>query len=164
MKKTVILISSFLAVVLISGSVMAWGGGHRGSQRGMGYGYNEDCQGQGKGRGAWQDLSESQREQLKTLKQQFIDNTYEIRQAMFQNRQEMRMLMETSDPDKAKLSGISNQIADLEKQIRDKRIDFMLEAKKIAPELHMMTGRGFGGKRAFKNKGFGGGGCSASSN
>ena len=52
------------------------------------------------------------------------------------------MLMETSEPDRAKLGKLSQEITDLQKQVGDKRIDFRLAAKKISPELGM--GRGFG--------------------
>ena len=50
------------------------------------------------------------------------------------------MLMETSSPDRSKLGKLSEEITDLQKQLRDKRIDFRLSAKEIAPEL----GRGLG--------------------
>jgi len=69
--------------------------------------------------------------------------------------------METSDPDRSKLNKLSDKITDLQQQIRDKRIDLQLAAKKIAPELSM--GRGFGqgrdnmskrgGKRGYQGQG-----------
>ena len=138
MKKSIIIISSLLMVALVSGSVFAWGPG---KGRGMGYNSNQDCPRYG-GQSAFNDLSQDQRDQLGALRQTFIDDTYEARSAKFAKRQEMRMLMETSDPDRAELEKLSQEITDLQKQVRDKRIDFQLGAKKISPELGM--GRGFG--------------------
>ncbi len=143
MKKAVIIISSFVMVALVAGSVFAWGPG-RGYGRGCGggYGYNQNSQEYGGGQGVINDLSKEQRDELSALRQKFIDETYELRSATFTKRQEMRMLMETSAPDKAKLGKLSQELSDLQKQVRDKSIDFRLAAKKIAPELG--TGKGFG--------------------
>ncbi|MBU0462086.1 MAG: periplasmic heavy metal sensor [Proteobacteria bacterium] len=135
MKKSIIIISSLLIIALVSGSAFAWG-------RGMGSGYNQDCPRYGGEQGAFNDLSKDQRDALSALRQGFIDETYELRSAKFAKRQEMRMLMETSEPDRAKLDKLSQEIMDLQKQVMSKRIDFMLAAKKIAPELGM--GKGFG--------------------
>ena len=138
MKKSIIIISSLLMVSLVTGSVFAQGTGK--GQR-MGSGYNQDCRGYG-GQGIFNDLSKEQRNELSALRQAFIDETYEVRAAKFQKQQEMKMLMETSEPDRAKLGKLSQEITDLQKQVSDKRIDFRLAAKKIVPELAM--GRGFG--------------------
>ncbi len=127
-------------VSLVAGSVFAWGPG---KGRGMGSGFNQDCPRYG-GQGAFNDLSKEQRDKLDTLRQAFIDETYELRSAKFQKRQEVRMLMETSDPDRAKLDKLSQEINDLQKQVRDKQIDFRLAAKKISPELGMGKGIGQG--------------------
>ncbi|WP_457553247.1 Spy/CpxP family protein refolding chaperone [Desulfobacula sp.] len=140
MKKSIIIISSLVMVALVSGSVFAWGPG-RG--RGMGQDYSQDCQGYG-GQGALNDLSKEQRDELNTLRQKFIDETYELRSAKFAKHQEMRMLMQTSEPDRAKLDKLSQDITNLQKQVRDKSIDFRLAAKKISPELGMGQGMGQG--------------------
>ena len=138
MKKSIIIISSLLMVSLVAGSVFARGQGK--GQR-MGAGYNQDCRGYG-GQGIINDLSKEQRDELMALRQTFIDETYEVRAAKFQKKQEMRMLMETSEPDRAKLGKLSQELTDLQKQVRDKRIDFRLAAKKISPDIGM--GRGYG--------------------
>ena len=139
MKKTVIIISSLLMVSLIAGSVFARG---YGKGQGTGQGYNQDCRGYGGQQSVYNDLSKEQRDELRALRQKLTDETYELRTAKFQKQQEMRMLMETSTPDRAKLGKLSEGITGLQKQLRDKRIDFRLAAKKISPELGM--GRGFG--------------------
>ena len=156
MKKSIIIIGSLLVVALVSGSAFAWGQWGQG----MGYGYNQDCQ-RYEGQSALNDLSKDQRKALSELRQKFIDETYELRSAKFAKRQEMRMLMETSEPDRARLDKLSQEITDLQKQAMNKRIDFLLAAKKIAPELGMCRGFGQGhgkgsgrdGQRGFQRQG-----------
>ncbi len=149
MKKAIIIISSLVMVTLVSGNVFAWGSG---KGRGMGSGYNQDCPQYG-GQPAFNDLSKEQRDNLTALRQTFIDETYEQRSAKFQKQQEMRMLMETSEPDRAKLDKLSQEITDLQKQVRDKQIDFQLAAKKISPELGMGKGYGQGHGKGSKRGG-----------
>ncbi|MCP4721845.1 MAG: periplasmic heavy metal sensor [Desulfobacteraceae bacterium] len=110
MKKSIIIVSSLLMVTLVAGNVFAWGSG-----------FNQDCPKYG-GQTAFNDLSKEQREDLTALRQTFIDETYGLRSSKFQKQQEMRMLMETSDPDRAKLGKLSQQITDLQKQVRDKLV------------------------------------------
>ena len=148
MKKSII-ISSLLMVALIAGSSFAW---ESGKGRGMGAGFNQDCPRYG-GQSAFNDLSQDQKDALITLRQKFIDESYEVRSAKFQKQQEMRMLMETSDPDRAELDKLSQEITDLQKQVRDKQIDFRLEAKKISPELGMGRGSGRGCGKGFARDG-----------
>ena len=134
---------SLLLVALVSTSAFAWGQGEcQGRGQGMGYDQNQNCQGYGGGQDNLNDLSKEQRDELGALRQKFIDVTYELRAAKFTKRQEMRMLMETSDPDRAKLDKLSQELSDVQKQVRDQRITFLLAAKKIAPELGL--GKGFG--------------------
>ncbi len=142
MKKTIIIISSILLVAFVAGSVFAWGP-DRGKGM-MGGGFNQDCPRSGGGQGGTSDLSKDQRDKLTTLRQQFIDETYELRSAKFAKQQEMRMLMETSDPDREQLSKLSKEITDLQGQVREKGIDLRLKAKKIAPELGRGGGSGQG--------------------
>jgi len=143
MKKTLVIISSLLMVALVSGSAFAWGQGRcQGKNQKRDYGVNQDCPRNAGEQGNFADLSKEQTDAINKLRQEFIDKTYEFRSAKFAKRQEMRMLMQTSEPDRAKLDKLSQEIMDLQKQVIDKRIDFMLAAKKIAPELGQ--GRGFG--------------------
>jgi zinc resistance-associated protein len=143
MKKSIIIMSSLLLVALVAGSVFAWGPCK--GNRGAGSGFNQDCQRYG-GQDALNDLSQEQKTEIKALRQKFIDDTYQARSKMSQKHQEIRMLMETSEPNRATLADLSDELTDLQRQIRDKRIDFQLAAKKIAPELDMgqALGKGHG--------------------
>ncbi len=158
MKKSIIIISSLLTIALVAGSVFAAGPGKR-SGKGQGMGYNQQ--------NTLNNLSQEQKDELFALRQKFIDETYELRAGKMQKQQEMRMLMETSNPDRGKIDKLSEKITDYQKQIRDKRIDFQLAAKKIAPELGMGQGFRQGCGRQYQGSGQGsqngcqgqGGGC-----
>jgi len=144
MKKSMIVITSLLAVALLATSAFSWGHGNKGSGKGCG------GSGQGYDANVWNDLSQEQRDGLTALKQKFIDETYETRSAMMVKHQEMRMLMETSAPDRAKIDALAEAVTKLRTQMQTKRIDFQLAAKKIAPEL---TGFGMGGRGGFGGNG-----------
>ncbi|EMS81261.1 Spy/CpxP family protein refolding chaperone [Desulfotignum phosphitoxidans] len=148
MKKALILITALIAVGLLSTYAFSWGPG-----KGMGgYGGSTSCP--GIDRNAYTDLTEAQKNELATLRQQFIDDTYELRTSMMQTHNEIRLLMETSQPDRAELSRLNTEVSDLMKQLQENRIDFMLAAKKVAPELTFGPGMG----RGYHN-GYGKGDC-----
>lgn len=135
MKKSLIITGTLLIVALMTVNAFAFG-------QGQGTGNFKDCP-RYENRQAFQDnLTQEQKDGLKALHQKFIDETYEIRSAKMIAREQLKMLMETSAPDKTKLHNLSQQLNDLQKQLMDKRIDFTLEAKKIAPEYTFAQGHG----------------------
>ena len=124
---------------------------------------------QGKGKGSKQDrpkacmnLTDDQVKQLDALHQKFIDDTYEMRANMMNIDQQIRMYMQTSNPDPAKLKSMVMEKADLAKDLDIKRLEFALDARKISPGLKQMgMGPGFGspgmgyGYHGFFGKGAG---------
>ncbi|MCA1786570.1 MAG: periplasmic heavy metal sensor [Desulfobacteraceae bacterium] len=132
MKKTAVFLTTLLAISFMTTAAFAWGPGHGSGS----YGLNPDRQ------GAWTDLSKAQQEELTALRQKFIDETYPMRTEIMQKTSETRMLMATSNPDKATLMRLADETAALEKQVQEKQIDFMLAAKKAAPELRFAMGNG----------------------
>jgi len=145
MKKTMITLTALLIVGFMAASAFAWGHGN-GKRRG-------GCNGQGQA--MYNNLTQEQKTQLQTLRQQFVDETYETRSAMMTTHQQLRMLMETSAPEKAKVQALSDEVMALKKAMADKRIDFAMKAKKIAPELDLMA---FGRQGGSMGRG-GNGGC-----
>jgi len=85
----------------------------------------------------WASLTEEQQTQLKALHQKFVDDTANQRASMVSKQEEIRILMETSAPDRDKLITLSAGLADEQKAVMAKGIDLALEAKKIAPELRL---------------------------
>ncbi|MCG8566480.1 MAG: periplasmic heavy metal sensor [Desulfobacterales bacterium] len=137
MKKRLLVPTFLLALLISAGSALAWQHGYGG---GMGSCPRFD-------QGMLKDLSQTQRDDLAALRQKFIDDTYETRNQMMLKRNEMRMLMETSSPDRKKLTELSEDINGLRVTLMDKRIDYVLEAKKIAPELNLGGKFGDNGRR-----------------
>jgi zinc resistance-associated protein len=150
MKKTLILITALLAMGFMATQAFSWGQGNRMG----GYGQGTNCP--GIDRSGWQDLSKSQQDELTALRQKFIDDTYEMRVSMMQKHNEIRLLMETSAPDRAKLSRLTEELSDLTGQLQENRIDFMLAAKKVAPEIRFGQGMGKGYDRGNCPRGFSG--------
>jgi zinc resistance-associated protein len=148
MKKTLILITALLAMGFMATQAFSWGQTNR-----MG-GYGQDTNCPGIDRGGWQDLSKSQQDELAALRQKFIDDTYEMRVSMMQKHNEIRLLMETSAPNRSELSRLTEELSDLTRQLQENRIDFMLAAKKVAPELRFGQNMGKG-----YHKGYGKGNC-----
>ncbi|MDY0221532.1 MAG: periplasmic heavy metal sensor [Desulfobacterium sp.] len=131
MKKQIIIVTALVfALVGFSAAAFAW---------------NHHGQGQGK-RGCWSgsnggtapmtNLTEAQQTQLNELHQKFIDETADTRAAMHGKQEEMRILMQTSNPDQKRLISLTNETGDLKKALMEKRINLALEAKKIAPEIN----------------------------
>ncbi|WP_321493975.1 periplasmic heavy metal sensor [uncultured Desulfobacter sp.] len=91
-------------------------------------------------------LTDEQQKQLTKLHQKFIDDTYEMRSEIMTLDQQIRMYMETSHPDSAKLKSMVIEKADLEKDLAVKRMEFALDARRISPELlkYIPMGKGLG--------------------
>ncbi len=148
MKKTMIFITALIGITFMASQAFSWGPGS-----GMGgYGSGTNCP--GIDRNAYNDLSKAQQDELAALRQTFIDDTYELRTSLMQKHNEIRMLMETSEPNRAELTRLSDEAADLMNQLQENRIDFMLSAKKVAPELRFGQSMGKG-----YHKGYGKGNC-----
>ena len=139
MKKRTTLIATVLIVSLISGAAWAWGPGKGQGKRGG----NPDCP-RYNTQAAAANLTDQQKEALSKLRQQFIDETAQDRAAVFAKRMEVKMLMQTSEPDRDRLLTLVKEMTSLKQSLSIKMIDFKLAAKKIAPELGNRMGPGLG--------------------
>ena len=114
--------------------MMGWGGGPDNCH---GYGWSE-------GRGS-QNLTDEQRGQLDTLRQEFIDRTAPIKNEIWSKKAQINTLMSTSNPDAEKVRALQKEISDLKAQLAQERIDFQLETRKINPDARFGAGYGRGG-------------------
>lgn len=147
MKKAITIISLVFFVALIGQSVFAF------KKRGYGRGYGRygECPGYGNYGNNFQDRNSSQRSNLTkeqdnkllALEKKFFEDTDEMRSERSNKQDEMYEIMDEDKPDKAKLGKLSSDIAKLDKQIIDKRIEFQLKARKIAPDLQNRQGNGY---------------------
>ncbi|THB77998.1 MAG: periplasmic heavy metal sensor [Desulfobacteraceae bacterium] len=152
MKRATIFITLIFTLSLIAGSVFAYGPCARGGQA---KGFAKNCPGYGGQNFA--ELTPEQQEQLTSLRQKFFDDTADLRIELVSKHKEMDILLRTSAPDKEKLNQIVKEMSALQSDMEVKRIDFILEAKKIAPDFEF----GFKGKHGRFGKGgkFKGKGC-----
>jgi zinc resistance-associated protein len=88
------------------------------------------------------DLTDSQRAELDKLYQQFVDDTAKMREEIWNKSAELDTLLDSSNPDPKKAKGLQREISDLQAKMSDKRVDFELQARKIAPNAR--SGRGYG--------------------
>ncbi len=88
------------------------------------------------------DLTESQRAELDKLEQTFFDDTAKLREDVWNKSAELNNLLESANPDPKRVRGLQKEISDLRAKMAEKRINFELEARKIAPKARY--GRGYG--------------------
>ena len=138
-KRISLVVAVIFTVLTVAGSALAWNGhGKQGyGKRGGGWVDGPMCQ-------QWAQLTDAQRDQIQGLRQQFKDDTAEIRIALVSRKEQVKILMGTSSPDKAKLQSLINEMSDLKKEMMMKKLDMALAVKKIAPELDIPLGHGKG--------------------
>ena len=110
-------------------------------------------------KGGFANLTEEQRSQLDKLRQKFFDETAQLRTEILSKRAELRILLNTSNPDVEKVKGLQKDISDLEAKMAQERINFLLEARKINPDLPLGTGFGRGYRPHMKGFARGRGYC-----
>lgn len=143
MKKTLTIIGIILLVTAIAAPVLAYGPGRGKGQRMIGYwkggpGY---CW---QDRRGYENLTEGQRSQLDRVHQKFYDETAQLRNEIWSKSAELNTLLNSSNPNAEKAKALQNEISDLRAKMAQKRIDFELEVRKIAPEVQSDRGYGRG--------------------
>ena len=88
------------------------------------------------------DLTDNQKAELEKLHQQYVDDTAKMREEIWNKSAELDTLLNSSNPDPKKAKGLQREISDLKAKMSDKRVDFELKARKIAPNAR--SGRGYG--------------------
>ena len=87
-------------------------------------------------------LTDNQKAELEKLHQQYVDDTAKMREEIWNKSAELDTLLNSSNPDPKKAKGLQREISDLKTKMSDKRLDFELKARKIAPNAR--SGRGYG--------------------
>jgi zinc resistance-associated protein len=140
--RNVIIVLISIALVGFAVNVFAHGGG----MMGRGNGWGDNSQGYhhrgGYGHGPmWGDqLSEEEVKQLEQARQKFFNDTKDLRDNLYTKERELRDELAKDEPDTAKASKLQKEISGLEAQFDQKRINHMVELKKLNPNI----GRGYG--------------------
>jgi zinc resistance-associated protein len=117
------------------------------------------AQGPGMGRGRYADagrdycprygganLTEEQRGQLDQLHQKFFDDTAQLRSQLLAKQSELRVLMNTSNPDFEKAKALQKEVSDLKGKMAQERLSLSKEERKINPDARFGRGWGHGPK------------------
>jgi zinc resistance-associated protein len=135
MKKLMTTLGIVMLVSLFAVPVLAnrWGA--------SGYGYR-DHPGPGPCWIAGGDVSESQRAELQKLEKKFFDETAQLREQIWEKSRELNTLLDSPSPDAKKVRTLQSEISDLKAKMAEKRVNYELEARKVAPNARF--GRGYG--------------------
>ena len=148
--KTIIITVASVAVIGFALNAFAHGG------MGMGGGWGHYGQGwhhQGEyGPGYADQMSKEQYQQLEQKREAFFKETEALRANLYEKERELQSELAKAEPDTAKASGLQKEISELQAQFDQKRIDHMVEMRKLNPNV----GRGF--MRGGSMMGYGPGG------
>ena len=111
---------------------MGWGGGGSHHRGGMHY------QG-GYGNGNSDQMSPEAYKQFEQKRDAFFNATQDIRTNLFEKERDLQNELAKDEPDMAQASRIQKEISDLQAQFDQKRIEHMVEMRKLNPN----AGRGY---------------------
>lgn len=135
MKKILLRVGILFMVGILAAPVFAhrWGGDGYGAYGGRGGG---PCWLEGG------DLSESQQVELDKLHENFVNDTATLREEIWNKSSELDTLLDSPNPDVNKVKTLQKEISNLQAKMADRRVDFELQARKVAPNAPF--GRGYG--------------------
>lgn len=143
MKKQALIFTA-IVVTLMTITSLAFAGNYNGRRNRA----NKDCPRFMNGPGQqWAALTQEQKTQIMALRQKMVDETAPQRVVMVSKHEAIRILMETTSPDRDQLLSLTAELADAQKIIMAKGIEFALKVKEIAPDLQvpmMFNGMGKG--------------------
>jgi zinc resistance-associated protein len=134
MKKVLTTLGILVLVGFLAAPVFAhrWG-------RGENYGGPGSCWSES---GKYGNLTESQRAELEKLEQNLFSDTAKLRDEIWSKSAELNTELNAADPDATKVRTLQKEISALKAKMSEQRVNFELEARKIAPNVR--SGRGYG--------------------
>ena len=146
----IIMIFTIFALAGFGSMALAHMGPGSGSRQGWHHGYGGHHKGYG---GPWGNLSEAEIKQMQAQRQAFFEATREIRAQLYQKRLELASELAKKDYDPQKAVNLQREISGLRGQMDLKRLDHIMNLKKINPDV----GRGLlgGGRWEFHMMGSG---------
>jgi zinc resistance-associated protein len=115
-----------LIVIAIALPVFAWGPGF-----GMGFGQGP-CMNCDK---CCKRLTAEEQDKMDVLTKSFEDKTTGVRDEIIKKQIDLKAVIESDEPDLKKAKAIQKEINDLQAKISDAHLEFIIEAKKINPDM-----------------------------
>ena len=122
-----------------------WGWGHHGMDyRDRDYRYGHMYY------GGYEGLSDADRTKLNELDRNYYQQTEGIRSQLDQKNDELYVLLDTTNPDPAKVKALQSEISDLRGTLDQEQIEYELESRKIVSDYRTSGrpsreyGRGYG--------------------
>jgi zinc resistance-associated protein len=146
MKKAVTIVGALLLVAAIAFPVYARSQGKGKAHHRMGYGKGSACYCWQQGK-VYDNLTEEQRGQLQELYKSFNDEKAQLRGEIRSKSAELNILLNSTKPDAEKARTIQKEINDLRAKLAQRRVNFKLEVRKIAPDFQFgkRYSKGYGG-------------------
>lgn len=126
-----------LLVMALAIPVFAWGPGMPGMGPGFGPGFGRNYDNR-------PNLSTEQQEQLDELMKNFDDKTADARNEIMKKQIDLNAEINRDEPDLKKAKAIQKDINELQAKISNAQLEFIIEAKKINPDMPFGKGRGMG--------------------
>lgn len=149
-----------VAVILLASGAIAFAHGEYGSKRGMGgydgyhmgHGYGGPMMGNGPGRGyrhGFSGLTEKEAADLEAAREQFHNDTRDLRGKIDEKAIALRNEMAKDDPDSAKVADLQKALSELRADFDQKAVAHQLKVRKIVPKSSVDRGYGRGGGRGY---------------
>ena len=139
------------AVILLTSGAIAFAHGPYGAKRHMG-GYDGHMMGYGPGWG-WQrgfeGLSEKEANEIEVAREQFYNDTKELRGKIDEKVIGLRNEMAKDNPDGGKVAELQKALSDLKADFDQKAVAHQLKMRKILPKSAHGRGYGRGGGRGY---------------
>lgn len=143
MKKTLVALG--LVAVMVFGVTYVYAHGP-----GRGPGWRGEACWESENPGKSSSLTPEQRTKFDELRRKFNDETTQLRGALMTKRLELQSLWNDPKADPKAIAGKEKELRDLQNQMRDKAVQFKLEARNVlTPEQIEEFGQGWGMGRGF---------------
>ena len=144
MKKIKKITGITLMIISIAIPAFAWGPG---MGPGFGPGHYRNCD------NCRYNLTTEQQEKLNDLHKIFNDKTTDARNEIMKKQIDLNALLNSDNPDLKKAKAIQKDIDELQSKINEAHLEFIIEAKKVNPDMLYgngpRTGRGMRGNRGM---------------
>ncbi|MBF0527586.1 MAG: hypothetical protein HQK56_21110 [Deltaproteobacteria bacterium] len=139
-RKTILALVLVMGLIITAGAVWA----EQGAATGTGPGYGSGracCAGGGGGGGGWCNFGDP------ALGEKFLKDTEKLRADLYRKHTELNYLLAAQPIDEAKVKGVQKEINSLKAQMADKKVEYMVEARKKNPNWTPGFGQGGCGGR-----------------